>query len=113
VRQNGSVPTTTSPVPPPGVADDDHRFAAWLATVAGEHLEAVRTSGAEGRALKDAGDLASHTLLMALLDTYRPGDAVLSEDGRDDAGRTAASRVSKQPQKGVRHFISPSRCGFR
>ncbi len=47
---------------------------------------------------------------MALLDTYRPGDAVLSEEGRDDAGRTAASRVwIVDPLDGTREFSEPPR----
>ena len=104
------MPNQDLPVPPSDVADDDHRFAAWLATVAGEHLEAVRTSGARGTALKDAGDAASNELLMALLDAYRPGDAVLSEEGRDDAGRTTASRVwIVDPLDGTREFSEPPR----
>ena len=69
-------------VPPPGA--DDHVLAEWLATVAGERLLEVRAEGLEGRELKDAGDRAAHELLMTLLATHRPDDAVLSEEGRDD-----------------------------
>ncbi len=98
------------PVPPDGVAANDHQLAAWLATVAGQHLEVVRSSGSEGAALKDAGDQASNELLLALLATYRPGDAVLSEEGRDDAGRTTAPRVwIVDPLDGTREFSEPPR----
>ena len=98
------------PVPSSDVLSDDHAFAAWLATVAGKRLEHVRQSGLEGRELKDAGDEASHDLLMALLDEYRAGDAVLSEEGRDDVGRTTASRVwIVDPLDGTREFSEPPR----
>ena len=104
------MPTPDLPVPPTDVVDDDHQLAAWLATVAGARLEEVRRSGAEGRALKDAGDRESHQLLMGLLDLYRPGDAVLSEEGRDDAARTTASRVwIVDPLDGTREFSEPPR----
>ena len=98
------------PVPSSDVLSDDHAFAAWLATVAGKRLEHVRQSGLEGRELKDTGDEASHDLLMALLDEYRAGDAVLSEEGRDDVGRTTASRVwIVDPLDGTREFSEPPR----
>jgi 3'(2'), 5'-bisphosphate nucleotidase len=98
------------PVPPPALLGDDHAFAAWLATVAGQRLEQVRGSGLAGRELKDAGDEASHRLLMSLLDTHRPDDAVLSEEGRDDAGRTSAARVwIVDPLDGTREFSEPPR----
>ena len=77
------------PTPPEGVVEDDHLFAAWAATVAGELLTEVRTQGLEGKELKDAGDQAAHDLLMQLLATYRPGDAVLSEE----APRALPTRV--------------------
>jgi 3'(2'), 5'-bisphosphate nucleotidase len=95
------------------VLADDHGFAAWLATVAGQRLEQVRRSGLVGRELKDAGDQASHQVLMALLDEHRPGDAVLSEEGRDDVGRTDASRVwIVDPLDGTREFSEPPRDGW-
>ena len=78
---------TSRPRPPAGVVDDDHRFAAWTAEVAGRRLLSVRGQGLQGRELKDAGDEVSHDLLMGLLAEYRPGDAVLSEEGKDDKAR--------------------------
>ena len=46
---------------------DDHELAAWTATEAGQLLLQVREQGLQGRALKDAGDLAAHDLLVRLL----------------------------------------------
>ena len=89
---------------------DDHALAGWLATVAGERLLAVRGEGLEGRALKDEGDRVSHELLMELLATHRPDDAVLSEEGKDDAVRLTASRVwIVDPLDGTREFSEPPR----
>jgi 3'(2'), 5'-bisphosphate nucleotidase len=89
--------------PPPGA--DDHVLSEWLATVAGERLLEVRAEGLEGRELKDAGDRAAHELLMALLTTHRPDDAVLSEEGKDDKARLAAERVwIVDPLDGTREF---------
>jgi 3'(2'), 5'-bisphosphate nucleotidase len=91
--------------PPDAAATDDHVLAAWLATVAGERLLEVRQEGLEGRELKDAGDRAAHELLMSLLAEHRPGDAVLSEEGKDDKARLASSRVwIVDPLDGTREF---------
>jgi 3'(2'), 5'-bisphosphate nucleotidase len=96
--------------PPADAATDDHVLATWLATVAGERLLEVRTEGLEGRELKDAGDAAAHDLLMALLAEHRPGDAVLSEEGKDDKVRLGASRVwIVDPLDGTREFSEPPR----
>ncbi len=93
------------PGTPPAAASDDHVLAAWLATVAGERLLEVRGEGLEGRELKDAGDRAAHELLMDLLAEHRPGDAVLSEEGKDDKARLASSRVwIVDPLDGTREF---------
>jgi 3'(2'), 5'-bisphosphate nucleotidase len=91
--------------PPAAAATDDHELAAWLATVAGERLLEVRQEGLEGRELKDAGDRAAHELLMGLLAEHRPGDAVLSEEGKDDKARLTSSRVwIVDPLDGTREF---------
>ncbi len=93
---------------PPG--DDDHAFAAWLATAAGEELLRVRASGLADQELKDAGDLRSHDLLMDLLATHRPHDAVLSEEGKDDHVRLSSPRVwIVDPVDGTREFSEPPR----
>lgn len=100
--------------PAPDVLADDHQFAAWLATVAGDLLLEVRGSGPEGKELKDAGDLASHELLMQLLATYRPDDAILSEEEhRGTVGavdRKTAKRVwIIDPVDGTREYSEPPR----
>jgi 3'(2'), 5'-bisphosphate nucleotidase len=102
--------TASDPGTPPADAlTDDHLFAAWAATVAGELLLQVRGSGLEGKALKDAGDLASHELLMKIFAEHQPDDAVLSEEehrgtvGRHD--RLAARRVwIIDPVDGTREY---------
>ena len=95
---------------PPTAATDDHALAAWLATVAGDLLLEVRQQGLEGSELKDAGDRAAHELLMALLTEHRPGDAVLSEEGKDDKVRLTSDRVwIVDPLDGTREFSEPPR----
>ena len=94
--------------------DNDHELAAWAATEAGELLLDVRGRGLEGRALKDAGDLAAHELLMRLLAEHRPDDAVLSEEahrGTTSAhDRRSTDRVwIIDPLDGTREFSEPPR----
>jgi 3'(2'), 5'-bisphosphate nucleotidase len=104
---------TDIPTPPAGVVEDDHRFAAWAATVAGELLVDVRTQGLEGKELKDAGDRAAQELLMRLCAEHRPDDSVLSEESREthvDKRRLAAERVwIIDPLDGTREFSEPPR----
>jgi len=106
-------PVTVSldlPTAPAELASDDHRLAAWTATVAGERLEALRTHGLEGRKLKDAGDELGHRILMQLLAAYRPDDAVLSEEGKDDKARLQSKRVwIVDPLDGTREYSEPPR----
>jgi 3'(2'), 5'-bisphosphate nucleotidase len=101
-------------VPPAEALENDHLFAAWTATAAGSLLLQVRGSGLEGKELKDAGDLASHELLMKLFATYKPDDAVLSEEEhRGTAGvhdRLASERVwIVDPVDGTREYSEPPR----
>jgi 3'(2'), 5'-bisphosphate nucleotidase len=99
-------PTT----PPEAAATDDHVLATWLAEEAGRKLLDVRGQGLEGRELKDAGDVAAHDLLMALLAQHRPDDAVLSEEGADDKARLEADAVwIIDPLDGTREFSEPPR----
>jgi len=94
--------------PPEGA--DDHAFAAWAASVAGDLLVQVRQEGLTGSELKDAGDLASHDLLMELMARHRPDDAVLSEEGKDDKARLTARRVwIIDPVDGTREYSEPPR----
>jgi 3'(2'), 5'-bisphosphate nucleotidase len=100
--------------PPAEALADDHLFAAWAATVAGELLLQVRGSGLEGKALKDAGDLASHELLMKIFATHKPSDAVLSEEEHRGTvsvhDRLVARRVwIIDPVDGTREYSEPPR----
>lgn len=95
---------------PAGAETNDHIFATWLATVAGERLLEVRTEGLEGRELKDAGDAAAQELIAGLLAEHRPDDAVLSEEAADDKARLQATRVwIIDPLDGTREFSEPPR----
>jgi len=82
----------------------DAALAAALATEAGELLLRVRaTVPVDER--KAEGDRQSHELLMARLQRERPGDAVLSEEGKDDKARLSADRVwIVDPLDGTREF---------
>ena len=100
--------------PPAEALENDHLFAAWTATVAGRLLLQVRGSGLRGKELKDAGDLASHELLMNLFATHKPDDAVLSEEEhRGTSGehdRLTAKRVwIIDPVDGTREYSEPPR----
>jgi 3'(2'), 5'-bisphosphate nucleotidase len=90
------------------VSDDD--LAAELAGEAGRRLLGLRACGGEAGALRDAGDRMSHEFLTAELARRRPGDAVLSEEGADDAARLSARRVwIVDPLDGTREFGEPGR----
>jgi 3'(2'), 5'-bisphosphate nucleotidase len=82
----------------------DAELAARLATQAGELLLEVRTSvPVEQR--KDEGDKRAHDFLVAALAAERPGDAVLSEEGKDDPIRLSSDRVwIVDPLDGTREF---------
>jgi 3'(2'), 5'-bisphosphate nucleotidase len=86
---------------------NDHELAAELATRAGELLLGVREELAEAteKERKAAGDKRSHDFLMATLAEYRPGDAVLSEEGADNPVRLSSERVwIVDPLDGTREF---------
>ncbi|MGY1844788.1 3'(2'),5'-bisphosphate nucleotidase CysQ [Modestobacter sp. SYSU DS0875] len=89
----------------------DHDLAADLATRAGQLLLQVRGRDLpDAAARKAAGDAESHAFLMAQLAELCPGDAVLSEEGADDAARLAADRVwIVDPLDGTREFAEPDR----
>ncbi len=88
-----------------GATTDDHQLAAVLAEQAGDLLLAIRSQGLEGAELKAAGDQGSHDFLMAELGRLRPDDAVLSEEGKDDAVRLDSRRVwIVDPLDGTREF---------
>src|SRR5213592_3940967 len=84
---------------------DDDRLAAELAEQAGKLLLDLRAEGGEPADLRNAGDRLSHEFLAAQLAARRPGDAVLSEEGKDDPARLAADRVwIVDPLDGTREF---------
>jgi len=89
---------------------DDDLLAAELAEQAGKLLLDLRAGGGDPGDLRDAGDRLSHEFLTAELAARRPGDAVLSEEGRDDMARLAADRVwIVDPLDGTREFGEPGR----
>jgi 3'(2'), 5'-bisphosphate nucleotidase len=84
---------------------DDDRLARDLATEAGRRLLELRSAGGDPDSLRKAGDRRSHEFLAGELARLRPGDAVLSEEGRDDPARLSASRVwIVDPLDGTREF---------
>ena len=90
----------------------DAALAADLAADAGRALLALRAERGhdDGRALKDAGDQASHDLLVRRLAAERPDDVVLSEEGADDPARLSADRVwIVDPLDGTREFSEEGR----
>ncbi|MGI5326219.1 inositol monophosphatase family protein [Actinomadura nitritigenes] len=92
---------------------DDHALAAELAAAAGRLLLGVRDEMgfADGRALKDTGDLRSHEYLMAALAERCPGDAVLSEEGRSSVAGKRSQGDDRAPTRntGEAERLSASR----
>ena len=90
------------------MASDDE-LARELAGEAGRRLLALRDRG-DTDDLGKAGDRLSHELLTRELSHLRPGDAVLSEEGRDGPARLSADRVwIVDPLDGTREFGEPGR----
>jgi 3'(2'), 5'-bisphosphate nucleotidase len=88
----------------------DDLLARDLAVAAGERLIRLRAAGGDAAQLRAAGDRLSHEFLSAELARLRPGDAVLSEEGKDDAARLSADRVwIVDPLDGTREFGEPGR----
>jgi 3'(2'), 5'-bisphosphate nucleotidase len=91
----------------------DNRVARHMADAAGQLLVALRADageGAEPQQLRDEGDRRSHQLIIGMLAELRPDDAVLSEEGADDAARLQARRVwIVDPLDGTREFGEPGR----
>jgi 3'(2'), 5'-bisphosphate nucleotidase len=90
----------------------DHRLAARAATEAGRLLVEVRAqlTGAHPLHVGDEGDRRAQDLLAAILREEAPGDAVLSEEARDDLVRLQRRRVwIIDPLDGTREFREPGR----
>ena len=84
---------------------DDHELSGRLAGEAGDLLLALRERGGDPASLRADGDRLSHEFLAAELARLRPGDAVLSEEGKDDRARLSADRVwIVDPLDGTREF---------
>ncbi|HEY4331400.1 MAG TPA: inositol monophosphatase family protein [Ilumatobacteraceae bacterium] len=77
--------------------ETDAQLATRLAVEAGHLLVELRDTmfarGAPSWQVMDNGDLNAHHFLMKELTTHRDGDAVLSEEGADDARRLKSERV--------------------
>jgi 3'(2'), 5'-bisphosphate nucleotidase len=92
----------------------DHTSAAEIATGAGERLLQLRASlerlHLHPRHRRDQGDRVSHEYIVEALARDHPDDAVLSEEGADDAERLSAARVwIVDPLDGTREFGEPGR----
>ena len=84
----------------------DHQTAHNLAASAGDVLLQVRArTFPDAAARKAAGDAESHRFLLDRLRELCPDDAVLSEEGADDAARLSRDRVwIIDPLDGTREF---------
>lgn len=85
---------------------DDAQLAAHLAEKAGELLLAIQTSGEfEGKELGKTGDVQANALLIEALKAERPGDAILSEEEKDNFERLKSERVwIIDPLDGTREY---------
>jgi 3'(2'), 5'-bisphosphate nucleotidase len=78
---------------------NDTALSASLAQQAGQLLLQLRSdfgpvqTRERADELRDAADRASHLFIVRELAAQRPDDAVLSEEGKDDAARLNATRV--------------------
>ena len=94
--------------------ETDAELAVRLAREAGHVLVALReqlwSDGAHSWEVMDEGDAVSHRFIAAELATFRPDDAVLDEEGVEDARRFVSDRVwIIDPLDGTREFGEPGR----
>lgn len=93
-----------------GAHAEDAALADRLATEVGQLLvrtraEHLAAGGPDGPELEDVGDRTAQALIAEVLDRERPGDAVLSEEARDDPARVGAPRVwIVDPLDGTREY---------
>jgi 3'(2'), 5'-bisphosphate nucleotidase len=93
---------------------DDHRIAAEIAEATGVMLVQLRaellSAGAASWRVMDEGDMHAHHFIVERLGVLRPGDAILSEEGRDGPARLSADRVwVVDPLDGTNEFGQPGR----
>jgi 3'(2'), 5'-bisphosphate nucleotidase len=82
----------------------DDELARDLAAEAGRRLLALRAAGT-GEDLGKRGDRLSHSFLVDGLARHRPGDPILSEEGKDDPARLSSARVwIVDPLDGTREY---------
>lgn len=103
----------------PTASRSDHELARRLARETGELLVGLRAqlvaSGADSAELKAEGDRQAHELLMDRLAEFAPTDAVMSEEGKAQRGRSGTSRLTAErvwivdPLDGTREFGEPPR----
>lgn len=91
------------------ITASDHAEAKRVADIAGALLLELRerlvAEDTPPALLKDEGDRQAHELIMAELTASRPGDAILSEEGKDSAERLRYDRVwIVDPLDGTREF---------
>ena len=94
--------------------ETDAELAVRLAREAGHVLVSLReqlwSDGAHSWEVMDEGDAVSHRFIAAELATFRPDDAVLDEEGVEDARRFVSDRVwIIDPLDGTREFGEPGR----
>jgi 3'(2'), 5'-bisphosphate nucleotidase len=94
-------------------SSNDIELAAGLAEQAGQLLLALRAArfglGAldapELKSLGDDADRTANDLIVGALQTFRPNDAILSEESTDDLSRLSADRVwIVDPLDGTREY---------
>ncbi|GAA2303471.1 3'(2'),5'-bisphosphate nucleotidase CysQ [Glycomyces scopariae] len=110
-------PTGAPTATPEAAAPADAGLAAALATEAGELLLRIRAElgFADARALKTAGDLRANDFLLGRVSAERPGDAVLSEEGKGESGRVGTERLGADrvwiidPLDGTREYAEEGR----
>src|SRR5690349_15414266 len=112
IRVNPDRTGKQSTMPSAEPRPEDHALAARAATAAGELLLRVRDhlDDAPWYERGDEGDAQAHDLLMKILREEAPGDAILSEEGRDDLIRLTSPRVwIVDPLDGTREFSEHGR----
>jgi 3'(2'), 5'-bisphosphate nucleotidase len=96
---------------PPAASAEDHALARRAAEAAGALLLDLRErEGLHPETMRADGDWQTHKLLVDLLKTERPDDAILSEEGADNPLRIGYERVwIVDPLDGTREFGEPGR----